>query len=156
MSLQAQTKARHKVMGVLDIYGFEIFEVRQIAAQTSLFLSWQATRTQSDHPNIFITRKKILPSAVCVHVLVPVWSLSAELIKPHWDQISSVFVVAPGVEIIFVEKWFQFSKSAFHSRKIAFASARCSPHSARRIHAVVTQSKVILILSINITYYSET
>lgn len=37
MSLQAQTKARHKVMGVLDIYGFEIFEVRQIAAQTSLF-----------------------------------------------------------------------------------------------------------------------
>ena len=28
---QAQAKTRHKVMGVLDIYGFEIFEVRAIA-----------------------------------------------------------------------------------------------------------------------------
>ena len=28
-SPQAQAKTRHKVMGVLDIYGFEIFEVRQ-------------------------------------------------------------------------------------------------------------------------------
>lgn len=30
LSLQAQAKTRHKVMGVLDIYGFEIFEVRQM------------------------------------------------------------------------------------------------------------------------------
>lgn len=28
VSPQAQAKTRHKVMGVLDIYGFEIFEVR--------------------------------------------------------------------------------------------------------------------------------
>lgn len=28
---QAQAKTRHKVMGVLDIYGFEIFEVRETA-----------------------------------------------------------------------------------------------------------------------------
>lgn len=34
VSLQAQTKTRHKVMGVLDIYGFEIFEVRQMPDQT--------------------------------------------------------------------------------------------------------------------------
>lgn len=33
VSLQAQANARHKVMGVLDIYGFEIFEVRQMADQ---------------------------------------------------------------------------------------------------------------------------
>lgn len=31
LSPQAQAKTRHKVMGVLDIYGFEIFEVRQMA-----------------------------------------------------------------------------------------------------------------------------
>lgn len=28
--LKAQTKVRKKVMGVLDIYGFEIFEVRPL------------------------------------------------------------------------------------------------------------------------------
>lgn len=32
--LQAQAKTRHKVMGVLDIYGFEIFEVRDLADLT--------------------------------------------------------------------------------------------------------------------------
>lgn len=34
-SSQAQAKTRHKVMGVLDIYGFEIFEVRVMALKGS-------------------------------------------------------------------------------------------------------------------------
>lgn len=37
--LQAQAKTRHKVMGVLDIYGFEIFEVGDTAGQTGPFVA---------------------------------------------------------------------------------------------------------------------
>lgn len=39
LSLQAQAKTRHKVMGVLDIYGFEIFEVRQMVNPKQAFLA---------------------------------------------------------------------------------------------------------------------
>ena len=35
---QAQTKSRHKVMGVLDIYGFEIFEVRRDFPKRVVFI----------------------------------------------------------------------------------------------------------------------
>uniref|UniRef100_A0A3P8WVG1 Unconventional myosin-Ib n=1 Tax=Cynoglossus semilaevis TaxID=244447 RepID=A0A3P8WVG1_CYNSE len=46
-SIKAQTKTRHKVMGVLDIYGFEIFEVRKTADQTSVLFFLIRTRTES-------------------------------------------------------------------------------------------------------------
>ncbi len=45
-------------MGVLDIYGFEIFEVRQNLANQN-----------------FITYKRLLRQALCVRVLVSVRSL---------------------------------------------------------------------------------
>lgn len=68
-------------MGVLDIYGFEIFEVRRITPasnQPPFFVPDNPTRRNSDHPNILWHRKRILPRAVCVNVLAPVCSLSGE------------------------------------------------------------------------------
>lgn len=43
-SLKAQTKVRKKVMGVLDIYGFEIFEVRNLK-----YLSYHKMRAFEIH-----------------------------------------------------------------------------------------------------------
>lgn len=49
-------------MGVLDIYGFEIFEVRKMADQTFLSVS----RTETEHPIHFISFKKDFAPGVCV------------------------------------------------------------------------------------------
>lgn len=68
-------------MGVLDIYGFEIFEVRKTAnAKKKKAPPSPSDLPQgqiSDRPNAFTTHWSILPLAVCVRVLVPVGSLSS-------------------------------------------------------------------------------
>jgi hypothetical protein len=38
LSPKAQSKTRHKVMGVLDIYGFEIFEVSRDLPKRVVFI----------------------------------------------------------------------------------------------------------------------
>lgn len=67
ISLQAQTKTRHKVMGVLDIYGFEIFEVRKTANAKKKIKSslhtptrhkdkFRTSRTPLQHAEVFCPR----------------------------------------------------------------------------------------------------
>lgn len=49
-SPQAQAKTRHKVMGVLDIYGFEIFEVRRLESHPNC--SDYSVKTDSVQPHL--------------------------------------------------------------------------------------------------------
>ena len=50
---QAKTKAKKKVMGVLDIYGFEVFEVRKLPEKAKIHVSINLTRKQRQRFTVY-------------------------------------------------------------------------------------------------------
>ena len=50
---QAKTKAKKKVMGVLDIYGFEVFEVRKLPEIAKIHVSINLTRRQCQRSTVY-------------------------------------------------------------------------------------------------------
>lgn len=73
-------------MGVLDIYGFEIFEVRQIAAQTSLFFiltGHKGTVRPSKHFYYKENNFALGCLRACFGTCVEPVGRNVELMKPH-------------------------------------------------------------------------